>query len=155
VQDNTPHPLWSPFYTQCRIMPFVRQLRDTGLLANRDVTAAENLCKELPSIFPRETPSLLHGDLWSGNFMFTVNGPAIFDPAVYYGHREMDIGMSLLFGGFDEKFYESYNRVYPFAKGWRQRVPYAQLYPLLAHAVFFGGHYISSVEEILKPFYEK
>jgi fructosamine-3-kinase len=151
-QDNTQFPSWHLFYGQCRIMPFVKTLKDSGLLTGGNVTAAEHLCSQLENIFPAETPSLLHGDLWNGNFMFTARGPAIFDPAVYYGHREMDIGMTLLFGGFDEEFYESYNHTYPLSPGWKQRVPYTQLYPLLAHAVFFGDHYVSKVKEILSIF---
>ena len=77
-------------------------------------------------------------------------GAAIFDPAVYNGHRETDIGMTRLFGGFDNKFYEGYQDVYPLQKGWQQRLPYTQLYPLLVHAVLFGGHYIASVQQILR-----
>ncbi|MGZ3899731.1 MAG: fructosamine kinase family protein [Bacteroidia bacterium] len=153
IQNNTPNNLWSAFYTQCRLIPFATELLDSGILNNSDIKAIENLCRELENIFPYETPSLLHGDLWHGNCMFTNNGPAIFDPATYYGHREMDIGMSLLFGGFNNIFYESYDQTYPLAKGWKDRLPYSQLYPLLAHAVFFKGFYISSVRQILKPFY--
>lgn len=151
-QVNTPHSKWSSFYSECRLQPFAIRLFETGLLDNRDMKALENLCASLPEIFPGEHASLLHGDLWSGNFMFTANGPAIFDPAVYFGHREMDIGMSLLFRGFDTEFYESYNQTYPLADGWRQRVPYTQLYPLLAHAVFFGGHYVSQVKKTISKF---
>ena len=82
----------------------------------------------------------------------TTGIPAIYDPAVYYGHREMDIGMTKLFGGFDQHFYDVYNDTYPLAKGWEKRLPVTQIYPLLVHAVLFGGHYIGSVKDILKAF---
>ena len=102
---------------------------------------------------PIEPPSFLHGDLWSGNYMITSSGYAtIFDPAVYFWHREMDIGMTKLFGGFDHRFYEAYNEAYPLEKGWEKRLPITQLYPLLVHAVLFGGHYISNVKDIVKQF---
>ena len=82
--------------------------------------------------------------------MITSAGDAaMYDPAVYYGHREMDIGMTKLFGGFDQRFYDAYNEVYPLEKDWQQRLRPAQLYPLLVHAVLFGGHYISSARDII------
>ena len=78
--------------------------------------------------------------------------PAIFDPAVYYGHREMDIGMSKLFGGFSPRFYEAYNEFFPMESGWQNRVEVANLYPLLVHVILFGGSYAYDVERILKRF---
>ena len=83
--------------------------------------------------------------------MANENGePTIFDPAVYYGHREMDIGMSKLFGGFSPLFYDAYNEIYPMEKDWRERVDVANLYPLLVHVVLFGGSYAYDVKRILK-----
>jgi fructosamine-3-kinase len=76
----------------------------------------------------------------------------ICDPAVYYGHREMDIGMSLLFGGFDSSFYDHYNEAWPMEKHWRQRLDLTQLYPLLVHLILFGGHYYHSVRDILEKY---
>ena len=153
VQLNTKYDTWYDFYSQCRILPLMRQLKDKTILTNSDLLKAENFCKKLPEIFPNEPPSLLHGDLWSGNFMIGADGHAvIYDPATYYGHREMDLGMSKLFGGFDPPFYEGYEEIYPLEKRWRDRLPYTQLYPLLVHASLFGGHYIGSVRLILKIF---
>lgn len=150
-QHNTKHDSWHLFYAECRIMPLVSRLFNAGVFTRQDVMAAESLCKKFDQLFPQEPPALLHGDLWSGNFMITATGSAgIYDPAVYYGHREMDIGMTKLFGGFDERFYESYNEVYPLEKDWQLRLPLTELYPLLVHAVLFGGHYIRSVIEIIK-----
>lgn len=152
-QKNTKYESWSRFYSECRVLPLVRQLIDSGSFSKQDTLSAEAFCKRLNEIFPEEHPSLLHGDLWSGNYMIVDGGRAsIYDPAVYYGHREMDLGMTLLFGGFSALFYEAYNEIYPLEKHWRQRVRYTQLYPLLVHAILFGGHYINSVREILKNF---
>lgn len=152
-QKNTRRESWSSFYTECRVLPLVRQLVDSGSFSKQDMLSAEAFCKRLNEIFPEEYPSLLHGDLWSGNYMVTENGePSIYDPAVYYGHREMDLGMTLLFGGFSVPFYEAYKETFPLEKNWRQRVRYTQLYPLIVHAILFGGHYVQSVREILREF---
>jgi len=131
----------------------VKKLFDAGDLSAKDIRDADLFCNNLRIIFPAEPPSLLHGDLWAGNYMIISTGyAAIFDPAVYCGHREMDIGMTKLFGGFDQRFYEAYNETNPLEKGWENRLPVTQLYPLLVHAVLFGGHYIESVKNILKAF---
>ncbi len=149
-QCNTQYDSWYSFYTQCRIIPLVKKLFDNRSFTNQDVTAAENLCKNFEHLFPQEPPALLHGDLWSGNFMITSAGEAaIYDPAVYYGHREMDIGMTKLFGGFHQRFYTAYNEIFPLEQNWVQRLPLSQLYPLLVHAVLFGGHYVGNARAIL------
>ena len=82
----------------------------------------------------------------------TAGDTAIYDPAVYYGHREMDIGMTKLFGGFDQRFYDAYNEVYPLEKDWLKRLPLTQLYPLLVHAILFGGNYTIRTIEIMNEF---
>jgi len=152
-QNNDPHDEWPSFYTECRIMHLVKKLFDAGNFPQTDIKVAEFFCNRLKNIFPPESPSLLHGDLWAGNYLISTSGyAAIFDPAIYFGHREMDIGMTKLFGGFDQRFYEAYNETYPLEKGWEERLPITQLYPLLVHAVLFGGHYISNVRDILKQF---
>lgn len=149
-QRNTMCSIWAEFYSQNRILPLVKSLYKTGAFILKDVQHAEGLCNELTGIFPSEPPALVHGDLWSGNYLMSTSGPAIFDPAVYYGHREMDIGMSMLFGGFDGRFYESYDEAYPLERDWKKRVAITQLYPLLVHAVLFGGGYIERCREILR-----
>ena len=104
-------------------------------------------------LFPREDPALIHGDLWSGNFLSNEIGePVIFDPAVYYGNREMDIAMSLLFGGFDKSFYFHYNEFFPLQPDWKERIRLCQLYPLLVHLILFGGHYYTSVISTIKAY---
>jgi len=148
-QINTPHKEWSIFYAECRIMPLVKILFDSGIYSLKDINAAKLFCAELKNIFPVEPASLLHGDLWAGNYLIHSSGyAAIYDPAIYSGHREMDIGMTKLFGGFDQRFYDAYEDAYSLEKNWHQRLPYTQLYPLLVHAVLFGGHYIGATKNI-------
>ena len=153
VQRNTVCPSWNLFFTECRVLPLTQRLFDEGNFSKQDLSAAEKVCKNSEELFPTEPPALLHGDLWSGNYRITAAGDAaIFDPAVYNGHREMDIGMTLLFGGFDKAFYEAYNEVYPLENGWKKRVPLTQLYPLLVHAVLFGGSYIQQTRGVIKNY---
>lgn len=152
-QINIPKTDWQSFYAEMRIMPMIKTLYNNSVISVADVKSTEHLCKELINIFPQEPPSFLHGDLWSGNFMVAANGYAsVYDPAVYCGHREMDIGMTKLFGGFDQVFYDAYNETYPLQKNWKSRLNYTQLFPLLVHAILFGGHYINSVKTIIGKF---
>jgi protein-ribulosamine 3-kinase len=153
IQRNNKLDLWSDFYTECRILPLAKQLHSSGSFSKEDLLLIEKFCNKIADLFPKEKPSLLHGDLWSGNFMCEAKGQAcIYDPAVYYGHREMDLGMTKLFGGFDQIFYEAYHTVYPLEKGWEERLPLTQLYPLLVHAVLFGGGYVESARGIIKKY---
>lgn len=153
VQQNNLTESWQLFYAEMRIIPLVERLFNEDSFSKTDFRKAENFCKEIVNIFPEEPASFLHGDLWSGNFMVAANSYAsVYDPAVYCGHREMDIGMTKLFGGFDTQFYQAYNDEYPLEHGWTNRLSYTQLYPLLVHSVLFGGHYIQSVQSILRPF---
>ncbi len=152
-QSNNKSDTWDEFYTECRIMPLVQQLFDKGIFTITEIKAAGKLCNKLDQVFPAEHPSLLHGDLWNGNYLISTDGKAcLFDPAVYYGHREMDIGMSKLFGGFDKFFYEAYEEIYPLEPGWEKRLPVTQAWPLLVHSVLFGGQYINRAREILHHF---
>ncbi|RYG32617.1 MAG: fructosamine kinase, partial [Chitinophagaceae bacterium] len=153
TQSNRQYDEWEIFFSECRIRPLVKSLYDAGSFTRKEMVAAESFCKRAASLFPDEPMALLHGDLWSGNKMFTVGGrAAIFDPAVYFGHREMDIGMTKLFGGFDHRFFDAYQEAYPLEKDWQQRLPIVQLYPVLVHAVLFGGHYVQSAANTIQHF---
>jgi fructosamine-3-kinase len=152
-QFNAPKDSWPGFFSQMRLEVQLKPARDEGRISKEACAAFQKLYSRLPEIFPVQKPSLLHGDLWSGNYMSVARGSAcIFDPAVYYGHREMDIAMTKLFGGFDPGFYEGYNAQWPLEKGWEQRVDICNLYPLLVHVNLFGGGYAGDVERIVKRF---
>lgn len=151
-QQNKQHVTWAAFYTEERIIPQIRMAFDKQAIGKTIVKQAEQFCERINEIFPEEKPALLHGDLWSGNFMHSSNGPAVFDPAVYYGHREMDLAMSRLFGGFDADFYAGYEAEYPPEQNAPLRVDYCNLYPLLVHVNLFGGSYVQDVSSILKKF---
>lgn len=152
-QYNTWADDWGIFFSAYRILPLVRSICDNGVFSRNDMDAAERLCSRADDIFPPEVPSFIHGDLWSGNFMIDEYGsPALIDPAVCYAHRELDIALTKLFGGFSEEFYTAYNEIYPLEKDWKSRLPITQLYHLLLHAKLFGGHYISRCKEILRRF---
>lgn len=152
-QNNEQCASWGKFYINFRVKPLVKQLFDDGKFDKSYLKHTQILERNIELFFPEEPPSLLHGDLWNGNKLFTKAGmPCIYDPAVYYGHREMDIAMTLLFGGFPPEFYHSYNECYPLTSGWRQRLPVAQLYALLLHAHLFGGHYVQECKKILSVF---
>jgi fructosamine-3-kinase len=100
-----------------------------------------------------EPPCVLHGDLWSGNFMVDeTGGPCLIDPAVYYGHREADLAMTRLFGGFDAAFYRAYDEEFPLAEGHEERLPAYQLYHLLNHLNLFGSGYYGQCERILRRY---
>jgi fructosamine-3-kinase len=100
-----------------------------------------------------EAPSLLHGDLWGGNFIVDERGEAcLIDPAVYFGHREADLAMTRLFGGFDSAFYAAYEEAAPLAAGHRERLPIYQLYHVLNHFNLFGGGYREQAWRILRHY---
>jgi fructosamine-3-kinase len=152
-QKNEPCNSWAEFYATQRIMPLIQLAYGQSKCSKKDLLSAENLCRRLPDLFPPEQPALLHGDLWGGNFMSGANGePVIYDPAVYYGNREMDIAMSLLFGGFDKSFYDHYNEAFLLHPNWRERIRLCQLYPLLVHLILFGGHYYNSVLDVIEAY---
>lgn len=150
-QSNQWMTTWSEFFIEQRLEPLVKLARDEDKIDSGMASSFDKLYRMLEGFFPEEVPALIHGDLWSGNFMSTATGdPIIFDPAVYYGHREMDIGMSKLFGGFELDFYHAYNEFFPLEKGWQERLQMANLYPLMVHVNLFGGSYLQDVRGILR-----
>lgn len=113
----------------------------------------QRLYQQLPNLLPNEKPALLHGDLWSGNYVIGKNGLAtLIDPAVYYGNREAEIAFTRLFGGFEPRFYEAYQEAFPLEKGFEDRVEIYNLYPLLVHVNLFGSGYLGGVERTLRKF---
>lgn len=152
-QSNTFHDTWGSFYAEERILPLAKMAHDAGLLNVLLLRGIENFCKEIPNLFPNEKPALLHGDLWGGNFMVNAGGdPVLIDPAIYFGHREMDLGMTQMFGGFNDNFIEDYDVYSPLEKGWQQRIKYTQLYPYLVHLNLFGRSYLPGVQKVAMMF---
>ena len=152
-QSNTPHSNWFNFFISERIEKQLKLAVDSKKMKASIVTQFKNLYKLLDGMFPQEPPALLHGDLWSGNFLCTMDGNVcIFDPAVYYGNREVDIAMTKLFGGFDVEFYKGYTDEWPLQPGWQERVDICNLYPLLVHVNLFGGAYLSEIQQVLNKF---
>jgi fructosamine-3-kinase len=152
-QSNKHHKAWIDFFVEERLQKQIALAKDSGAINNLTIHQFDNLLKRLPEIIPDEKPSMLHGDLWNGNYMISGDGSAsLIDPAVYYGHREMDLAMTRLFGGFDDEFYESYNKTFPLTPGFEERVAIHNLYPLMVHVNLFGGGYMSQVKSILSKF---
>ncbi|MCR9100538.1 MAG: fructosamine kinase family protein [bacterium] len=149
-QRNHRHSNWADFYREERLRPQVSRAIQQHLLWPGAEAQFDRLYERLPGLCPAEPPALTHGDLWSGNFLTAADGtPVLIDPAVSYAHREMDLGMSLLFGGFAPAFYEAYEQAYPTAPGFRERAGLYQLYYLLVHVNLFGRSYTGSVQEIV------
>lgn len=152
-QVNTPHKDWVDFLVQCRLEPLVKMAKDNHRIQDGDVLRFERLYSRLPQWIPKEIPALLHGDLWKNNYIAAQDGQAVLiDPAVYYGHREMDLAMTRLFGGFDRDFYEAYHGEEPLEAGWEERVDLCNLYPLLVHLNLFGGTYAGRVGAVLRQY---
>ncbi|MGA3014541.1 MAG: fructosamine kinase family protein [Bacteroidales bacterium] len=150
-QVNKKHSTWNEFFIEERLKKQVSLGKE--YFSPGDLRAFENLYRKLDELLIVEPPALIHGDLWGGNYMVAHNGKAcLIDPAVYYGHREVDIAMTTLFGGFDDQFYESYNQEYRLEKGWQKRLDIFKLYPLLIHLNLFGSGYLGSILNIIRRF---
>ena len=153
-QSNQYYPNWLDFFVRERIEPQVKMAIDSGRIDSSFVSIFDRVLNFTYVRFPDEPPALLHGDLWNGNYRWTTEGnAAIYDPAVYFGHREMDIAMTRLFGGFDQQFYDGYNDIYPLEDGVEERIKLCNLYPILVHTNLFGGGYVHKAIRLLKQFF--
>lgn len=150
-QSNAPLPDWPAFYGERRIAPVARRAHARGLLDAAAMAGVERLIARLPDLCgPPEPPARLHGDLWGGNAMADEAGaPVLVDPAAYGGHREVDLAMMRLFGGFSAAVFAAYAEAHPLAPGHEERVDLYQLYPLLVHVALFGAGYVPGVERVL------
>ncbi|MHA6630641.1 fructosamine kinase family protein [Pseudonocardia sichuanensis] len=140
---NAPAPSWPEWYAVDRLLPYLRRARDAGSLGPDAAQEVEAVAERLPALAgPAEPPARLHGDLWSGNVLWSPAGAVLIDPAAHGGHRETDLAMLALFGcPHLDAVLAAYDEAAPLAAGWRDRVPLHQLFPLLVHVVLFGGGY--------------
>jgi fructosamine-3-kinase len=153
VLANDPLPDWPSFYAERRLRPLLAPGRDRGALSAEGVRAVERVCERLPELAgPPEPPARLHGDLWSGNVLWSGGRPYLIDPVAHGGHREVDLAMLRLFGAPGPGLLAAYEEVTPLADGHEERVALWQLFPLLVHAVLFGGGYGSSVERAARRY---
>ncbi len=142
---------WIEFFIQNRLEAQLTLAYYNGHIDEGFMRRFRELYGLLPSLLVGGKPSLLHGDLWSGNFLVGENGePVLIDPAVYYGHREVELAYTRLFGGFNPDFYESYNASWPLQPEFEERVDLYNLYPLLVHVNLFGASYLSGIEQTLR-----
>lgn len=153
-QPNAPAGDWPGFYGGRRLEPMARAAVEAGSLGGGFLAGLERLRARLPDLCgPAEPPARLHGDLWGGNAMTDADGrPVLIDPAAYGGHREVDLAMMRLFGGFGAGTFAAYAEAHPLAEGHEDRVELYQLYPVLVHVVLFGGGYARSAERILRRY---
>lgn len=153
-QQNHPHSDWPEFYWFERILPQLQLAFKAGMI-QRDLMPEETKAITLfQDISGNIKPSLLHGDLWGGNYLIATDGtPYLIDPAVYYGHSMVDIAMTRLFGGFGNDFYDAYHESIPQSGQHETQIDLYQLYYLLVHLNLFGSGYYSSVSSILKKYF--
>lgn len=163
VRDNFIGPLdqlnqqrshWDTFYVEQRLLPQLNLARENGLLTNEEVPDIYSMLSATEELFEHIHPSLLHGDLWNGNYLISQDGsPYLIDPAFYYGHSEVDLAMTRLFGGFSSAFYEAYYELNPPRAKEGQRNDLYQLYYLLVHLNLFGSSYAPVVKKLLRRFF--
>jgi len=146
---------WTEFYFNKRLLYQYKIAEKNGYTGEELHQAFSEFEKIISSVLEdcKSEPSLLHGDLWSGNFIIDETGNAcLIDPAVYYGHREADLAMTKLFGGFDEKFYSAYNEEYPLDDGYEYREDIYKLYHVLNHLNLFGSWYYKQAINLIKSY---
>lgn len=152
-QDNRSEDSWPKFYGERRLRPLVEALTAEGQLSIAERRVHDTLMERLDTLLPQGSlPALIHGDLWSGNVVWSARGPALVDPACAYADREMEFGISTLFGGLGPRAMSAYQEAFPLPPGWRERNALYQLYHLLNHAVLFGGHYAADANRIARRY---
>ncbi len=140
---NRTAPTWPEFYATRRVLPYLKLATDRGHVDHADAAAVEALLGRLTEVSgPEEPPARIHGDLWSGNVVWSAGHGTLVDPAAHGAHRECDLAMLALFGlPHLPRLIDAYQAEHPLAEGWEERQPLHQLFPLLVHAALFGGHY--------------
>jgi protein-ribulosamine 3-kinase len=152
-QQNDTSDSWLHFYRDRRLGFLLNLIENKRGLTNSEKKIYMQLLDRLPDLIPGDAkPALIHGDLWSGNVMYTAYGPALIDPAVYYADREMEFAIVTLFGGFSSRFFEAYREAFPPDQGWKERNRLYQLYHILNHYYLFGGGYGSQALSVAKSY---
>lgn len=153
-QQNDWRSDWRAFFAELRLGYQIRLARTRGLADESMVRDVESIMRRIHDLLVEpEHPSVLHGDLWGGNYLCDENGTAaIIDPATYYGHREADLAMTELFGGFGREFYKAYEHEWPLQPGYSERRDLYNLYHMLNHLNLFGGAYHSAVKRICSAY---
>lgn len=148
---NEPCDSWAEFYASNRLLPLARLAHDEGALPGSAIRELEAVAGRLPDLGGApEPPARLHGDLWGGNRLVGAGGVSwLIDPAAHGGHREFDLAMMRLFGGFGDECFAAYAEAFPLGGRWEERVALHQLAPLVVHAIKFGGGYVSATEQAL------
>ncbi|MFT3854020.1 MAG: fructosamine kinase family protein [Ilumatobacteraceae bacterium] len=147
---NEPQPTWAEFYAVDRLLPLARLARDGRALSPAAIAALERLAGSLERFDDGAPPARLHGDLWAGNRLIARDGTSwLIDPAAHGGHREFDLAMMRLFGGFGPSCFAAYAEVHPLGAGWADRVELHQIAPLVVHAIKFGGGYVAAAERAI------
>ena len=151
---NEPCPTWAEFYATQRLLPLARLARDAQALPVAAIDALERLTTRLTEFGAAdEPPARLHGDLWTGNRLVGTDGRSwLIDPAAHGGHREFDLAMMRLFGGFGEACFQEYEAVFPLGDGWRDRIALHQIAPLVVHAIKFGGGYVAAARRAIAQY---
>ena len=154
-QSNLNHPEWSTFFVLERLIPQLTLAQERKLIPVGKTPSKDVLLKRCQELFPKIKPVLLHGDLWSGNYLIGTQGePYLIDPSVYFGHAVVDLAMTRLFGGFGAPFYRAYQEYLPSSHNEKQLTEIYQLYYLLVHLNLFGNSYLSGVTSILKRYFQ-
>jgi len=153
IQNNNWKKSWIAFFTENRLSFLLDLIKKDRFLSSSELNIYNKLLERIPELIPDDSiPVLIHGDLWSGNYMRTGNGFALIDPAAYYANREMEFAIITMFGGFSTRFYNAYNEVNPLPADWQQRNLLYQLYHVLNHYYLFGGGYQSQALSIAKQY---
>lgn len=146
--------MWFEFFPGKRLLPQLAMARDSGRLKAEEIPGENRILNVCRDVMAEVEPSLLHGDLWAGNYLIATDGqPVVIDPAVHYGHSEVDLAMSRLFGGFSPAFYQGYDSCRAARAGSRERQDLYQLYYLLVHLNLFGASYRAPVLRILRTYF--
>jgi fructosamine-3-kinase len=147
---NEPKPTWAEFYATQRLLPLARLARHGDALPESAIAALERLAGRLGDFDDGDQAARLHGDLWAGNRLVDVQGRSwLIDPAAHGGHREFDLAMMRLFGGFADACFAAYEDIHPLHDGWQDRVALHQIAPLVVHAIKFGGSYVRAAAEAI------